>query len=141
MGSHFVPLQPLQQLCFRPPCCTGVHFLRHRCELLTTVDQSEPISFKCTMKTKIPALVRSICWTCGQPGKERRVHETGNGRHGEIYQTALHRGLEDTGYPQGALCPSVTHFLFTFAQEHYRGTHESTSSLAKAIIIRQDRDS
>lgn len=33
------------------------------------------------------------------------------------------------------------HFLFTFAQEHYRGTHQSISSLAKAIIIRQDRDS
>lgn len=33
------------------------------------------------------------------------------------------------------------HFLLSFAQEHYRGTHQSISSLAKAIIIRQDRDS
>jgi hypothetical protein len=40
-----------------------------------------------------------------------------------------------------ALCPQVTHFPFTFAQEHDRGTHESISSLANAIIIRQDRDS
>lgn len=76
------------------------------------MDQSEPISFKCTMRTKILALVWSICWTCGQPGKERRVHETGNGRHGKNLRDRI--ASETWGHWVSPRCPMPLRYTLPF---------------------------
>lgn len=126
-GSHFLPLQCSQQPRLQPLCCVEIHFLSHRCGLLTTVDQSESISFRYTMKTKIPDLVWSICWKCGKPGKEQRVHEARNGRSRKTYPSSMHQRPEDTGYRSPSpRCPlplsytSFCHLLKNITEEHTR---------------------
>lgn len=66
---------------------------------------------------KSPALVWSICWKCGQPGKERRVQEARNDRSRKIHQTTLIRDLKTLGvslFPQGALCPVPLSYTLSF---------------------------
>lgn len=128
--GHFLPLQWLPQMCFQPLCCMGFHFLSHRCGLPTTVDQSEPIPFKYTMETKIPALVWNVCRECEQPGsgktrEEWRTQEAVNEMQKNLPDGAAPATLGCGTAPSLPIpprpcvpCPSVN-ALFTFAQGHY----------------------
>lgn len=155
-GRHFLPLQWLPQMCFQPLCCMGFHFLSHRCGLPTTVDQSEPIPFKYTVETKIPALVWNVCRECEQPGsgktrEEWRTQEAVNEMQKALPDSAAPAPLGHGTAPSlpiplrpYAPCPSVTHSFYICSRAlqclQCRVIHKSISSLTKAII-RQDWES